>query len=80
MIIQVTESIFIDRFKAMGRADNFSYAGLKALFEYLEQYENDTGEINISDVEHETGMSLEDLNEETTVLLFSEERIIYRAF
>lgn len=26
------------------RPDNFSYAGLNALFEYLEQYEEDTGQ------------------------------------
>ena len=26
------------------RPDNFSYAGLKALFEHLESYEDDTGE------------------------------------
>lgn len=26
------------------RPDNFSYAGLSALFEYFEQYEEDTGE------------------------------------
>jgi tRNA A37 threonylcarbamoyltransferase TsaD len=30
-------------FKAYDR-DNFSYEGLKALFEHLEQYEDDTGE------------------------------------
>jgi len=31
-------------FKACGRGDFFSYEGLKALFEYLEEYEEDTGE------------------------------------
>ena len=37
-------SQFTDAFKAI-RPDNFSYAGLKTLFEYLEQYEEeDTGE------------------------------------
>ena len=30
-------------FKTYDR-DNFSYEGLKALFEYLEEYEDDTGE------------------------------------
>ena len=34
------ERAFVD----MDRADNFSYEGKKALFEYLEQYEEDTGE------------------------------------
>ena len=33
---------FADAFKAI-RPDNFSYAGLKALYDYLEQYEEDTG-------------------------------------
>lgn len=31
-------------FADAGRKDQFSYEGLKALFEYLEQYEEDTGE------------------------------------
>ena len=34
MYIEVTESIFIDSFRAI-RPDNFSYAGLKALYEYF---------------------------------------------
>lgn len=36
--------MFIDAFRIMGRNENFSYHGKKALFEYLEQYEEDTGE------------------------------------
>ena len=31
-------------FVTMGRKDQFSYDGLKALFYYLEEYEDDTGE------------------------------------
>ena len=31
-------------FERTDRKDQFSYEGLKALFEYLEQYEDDTGE------------------------------------
>ena len=31
-------------FKNMGRGEQFSYNGLKALFEYLEEYEEGTGE------------------------------------
>ena len=34
------ERAFVD----MNRAEQFSYEGKKALFEYLEQYEEDTGE------------------------------------
>jgi len=33
---------FVDAFRKI-RPDNFSYDGLKALFEYLEEYEEDTG-------------------------------------
>lgn len=34
---------FRDAFKKAGRAEQFSYDGLKILFDYLEQYEEDTG-------------------------------------
>ena len=43
MIEVVTESQFIERFRKI-RPTNFTYEGLQALFEYLEQYEDDTGE------------------------------------
>ena len=35
---------FRDAFRAYDRLDNFSYDGLGALFEYLEELEEDTGE------------------------------------
>jgi len=35
---------FQQAFKDMGRDDNFSYAGLKALYNYLADYEEETGE------------------------------------
>ena len=35
---------FHDAFKSMGRDNQFSYEGLDALYDYLEQYEEDTGE------------------------------------
>ena len=40
MIKTITEFEFIDGFK--NRPDNFSYDGLKALFEYYEELETDT--------------------------------------
>ena len=41
----VTESTFIDAFKQSDtRKNKFSYEGLQALFEYLEEYEDTTGE------------------------------------
>ena len=44
MIFQtVNQSDFIDAFYAI-RPDNFSHAGLKALYEYFEQFSEDTGE------------------------------------
>jgi hypothetical protein len=38
----VTEHIFRDTIKRL-RPDNFTWGGLAALFEYLEEYEDDTG-------------------------------------
>jgi predicted ArsR family transcriptional regulator len=35
---------FRDAFRAAGRNEQFSYEGLGALFDYLEQYSEDTGE------------------------------------
>lgn len=35
---------FVDAFRDHNRQDQFSYSGLHALFEYLEQIEEDTGE------------------------------------
>ena len=45
MIIQtVTESGFRDAFRNIGRADQFSHEALGLLFDYLEQYSEDSGE------------------------------------
>ena len=38
----VTEPIFKDTIKRL-RPDNFTWSGLSALFDYLEEYEDDTG-------------------------------------
>lgn len=35
---------FRDAFRAAGRNDQFSYKGLECLFDYLEEYSEDTGE------------------------------------
>lgn len=43
MQTSVNFSDFCDAFRDMDRNDNFSYAGKRALFNYLEQYEEDTG-------------------------------------
>jgi hypothetical protein len=41
MIIKVTKSIFIEAFHDAGRGTQFSYEGLCALFEYLDEYEQE---------------------------------------
>ena len=43
MIQTINEYQFADAFKSI-RPDNFSYEGLKALYDYLEDYEDSTGE------------------------------------
>ena len=40
---QITNNDFHDDFKSMGREDQFTYEGKQALFDYLEQFEEDTG-------------------------------------
>ena len=44
MVKTVTERDFVQAFKTMGRENNFSNAGLSALFDYLEELENETGQ------------------------------------
>jgi len=88
-------SQFHDAFTNMNREENFSWAGRRALFEYLESYEEDTGEeveldivslccdyteIAIKDVERETGVKFEDLGDHTTVITVDDETIIYQVF
>jgi len=73
----VTDQDFIQAFHDYGRQDQFTRAGLHALFEYLEQYEEDTGEELELDVialccdfsEHD----LEDLEREYGYLLDGDE-------
>lgn len=40
----VTFSSFIDDFRAMNRYDQFGYKALRVIFDYLEEYEESTGE------------------------------------
>lgn len=44
MKINVTFSMFCDAFRDMRRKDQFTYAGLEALYDYLIEYEEDIGE------------------------------------
>ena len=44
MFRSVNFSIFCDSFRICDRQDQFTYSGKRVLFDYLEQYEEDTGE------------------------------------
>ena len=44
MIQTITSSDFTSAFHKMGRGNNFTYEGLIALYDYLEEYEDSTGE------------------------------------
>jgi hypothetical protein len=35
---------FVDAFTRVGRGDQFSYAGLRSLFDHIEEWEDETGE------------------------------------
>ena len=43
MYQRISKYDFTEAFKTMGRSGQFSYEGLQALFDYLEDYEEDTG-------------------------------------
>ena len=44
MFSTITQSQFIDEFRAHGRQDQFSYGALVALFQYMVEMEDQTGE------------------------------------
>ena len=87
---------FQDAFRNMGRQEQFSHSGLKALFDYLEEYEGSTGEeieldvislccdyteASIEEVLKEYNLeTLEDIQDRTTVIMVDDETIIYGAF
>lgn len=85
MISNVGFSRFRDAFNRMGREDQFSHDGLKALFDYLEMLEDDCGFIIKLDVialcceytEYESledvaeAYSLDDISDHTTVITFN---------
>ncbi len=43
-------SQFVDTFRDIGRENQFTYSGKKALFDWIEEYETDTGEEKELDV------------------------------
>ena len=93
----VNFSQFVDAFRI--RKDNFSYDGLKALFEYLEQYEEGGGEEieldvialcceyseyeNLAEFQKDYNKdykSIEDIEEQTSVIRIDDERFIIQCF
>jgi len=92
----ITKSMFRDAFHHANRADNFSYEGLGHIFDYLEEYEESTGEqieldviaiccdFNeepIADVLENYGRKdVEELGEHTLVLWHDDETVIYQVY
>ena len=50
MIQTITVSDFRDAFRRMKRQDQFTYEGLGLIFDYIEEYESETGEQQELDV------------------------------
>lgn len=89
MYQEVNFSMFCDAFHKSDRNENFSYEGKRALFDYLEQLEEDLGEKIELDIialccdysedklesvlEDYSLESLEDLENRTTVINFDKE-------
>ena len=88
----LTKSDFRQEFHLAGRGGQFSYEGLGVLFDLLEEINPDMeldvielccefSEIEVSDIEKETGCkSLDELNENTLVLNSGGDYIIYKNF
>ena len=96
MKVSINNYEFVEMFENAGRGDNFSRLGRRKLAEYFEQLEEDLdteididviaiccdySEIDIKDIEHETGCkNLDDLCDNTTVIEVDDETIIYQNF
>lgn len=94
MYTNVTFGDFCDLFRAMGREDQFSYQGKRALFNFLEEQEADLGERQELDVialccdfvEYdsiegaEAEYGTDDLRDQTTVIDVCDGGVIVLAF
>lgn len=88
----ISKSDFRDAFSRMGRKDNFSYEGLGHLYDYLEEvsedYELDVIELccefeedTINNVLAQYGLEdFEQLQEETNIVWFDDENVIYAQY
>ena len=93
MYIEVTESIFIDSFLAI-RPNQYSYAGLKALYEYFIEMGSEEMELDVIGIccdfcQYDTEQealeaydveSMYELLQETTVIECSDSTVIVCAF
>ena len=93
MIQTINEYQFADAFNKI-RPDNFTYRGLIALYNYFEQYEEDTGEqieldviaiccdyYEYEDLKYiEDYESIEDIEQATTVIMIDDTSFIIQAF
>ena len=92
----ITREQFVRAFDDYNRPDNFSELGRRKLFDYLEEYEDSTGEeieldvialcCDFSESDIETVLkdydleSIEELRDRTTVIEVDDETIIYQCF
>ena len=95
MIQAVNRYAFQDAFKGTNYENNFSYQGLNALFDYLEEYEESTGEqielcivalcCDYTESDLETVLKdygykdIEELRENCQVIVIDDETVIYSA-
>lgn len=90
MYIQVTEHTFIDAFMAI-RPDNFTYEALRALYEWHEDLESETGESieldviaiccewsesDIEDVRADYNLDIEDYPEDDDVMQYLQDHTV----
>jgi len=96
MFITINFSEFCDRFQAMDRAEQFSYEAKRKLFDYLEDFEESTGELieldvislccewseeKINDVLENYNLdSVEELEDHTSVITIDDETVLYAQF
>lgn len=89
MYTTINFSSFCDEFRTSGRNNNFSYDAKRALFDYLEQLEEDIGEPIELDIislccdysedpladvlENYNVASLEELNDHTSIISYDEQ-------
>lgn len=96
MKMTVTKSMFHNQFQRCGRGEQFSYEALNALYDYLEEYEESTGEEieldvialccdyaedTIANVLANYNLeSIEELENETMVIWQDDESILYQQY